>query len=142
MVSLLSLNLSLNYFPPILHLNPHFLTELTSALTSRGPNDEIAQDNLDLFHHIFNLSLDGNLFLAPISPNPQRVLDLGTGTGIWAIDFADQYPSAAVVATDLSPIQPPNVPPNLEFQLMTLHYHGRFEKRVLTLFTRDAFMVL
>lgn len=45
------------------------------------------------------------------------MLDLGTGTGIWAIDFADQFPSASVIATDLSPIQPACVPPNLEFQI-------------------------
>ncbi|KAH8769255.1 S-adenosyl-L-methionine-dependent methyltransferase [Hyaloscypha finlandica] len=82
-----------------------------------GPNDEPAQDNLDLFHHIFTLTLEGKLFLAPISPFPQRVLDIGTGTGIWAIDFADQFPSASVVATDLTPIQPCDVPPNLEFQI-------------------------
>jgi SAM-dependent methyltransferase len=83
----------------------------------RGPNDETAQDNLDLFHHIFTLTLNGSLFLAPITSNPQHVLDLGTGTGIWAIDFADQFPSASVIATDLSPIQPSIVPPNLEFQI-------------------------
>lgn len=47
------------------------------AGTYWGPNDEKAQDNLDLFHHIFNLSLDGRLFLAPIGPDPQRVLDIG-----------------------------------------------------------------
>ena len=41
----------------------------------------------------------------------------GTGTGIWAIDFADAYPSASVIATDLTPIQPQMVPPNLEFQI-------------------------
>ncbi|CZS95211.1 related to TAM domain methyltransferase [Rhynchosporium agropyri] len=87
------------------------------AGTYWGPNDDTAQENLDLFHHIFNLSLDGNLFLAPIGPNPQRILDIGTGTGIWAIDVADQYPSASVVATDLSAIQPSDVPPNLEFQI-------------------------
>ncbi len=50
--------------------------------------------------------LDGKLYLAPIGKNPQRVLDIGTGTGIvrtptvvslslmnelgiWAIDFAE-----------------------------------------------------
>ncbi|CAL3971604.1 unnamed protein product [Diplocarpon coronariae] len=87
------------------------------AGTYWGPNDDNAQENLDLFHHIFSLTFDGRLFLAPIAPNPQRVIDLGTGTGIWAIDFADQFPSAAVVATDLSPIQPADVPPNLEFQI-------------------------
>jgi ubiquinone/menaquinone biosynthesis C-methylase UbiE len=32
--------------------------------------------------------LNGELLIAPIE-NPQRVLDLGTGTGIWAIDFAE-----------------------------------------------------
>jgi ubiquinone/menaquinone biosynthesis C-methylase UbiE len=39
-------------------------------------------------HHVFNLALDGKLVFAPIK-NPQRVLDAGTGTGIWAIDFAE-----------------------------------------------------
>ncbi|KAI9738286.1 MAG: hypothetical protein M1834_008784 [Cirrosporium novae-zelandiae] len=33
---------------------------------------------------------EGELCLAPISTHPQRVLDLGTGTGIWAMDFAEQ----------------------------------------------------
>jgi len=61
--------------------------------------------------------LDNKLFLAPIGPDPLKVLDIGTGTGIWAIDFADQYPSALVIGTDLSPIQPTYVPPNLQFEI-------------------------
>lgn len=81
-----------------------------------GPNDEEAQDNLDLFHHIFTLTFGGHLHLAPLK-DPQRVLDIGTGTGIWAIEFGDANPSASVVATDLSPIQPDLVPPNVEFQI-------------------------
>jgi methylase of polypeptide subunit release factors len=31
--------------------------------------------------------LDGKLYLAPIKPNLQHVLDVGTGTGSWAIEF-------------------------------------------------------
>jgi ubiquinone/menaquinone biosynthesis C-methylase UbiE len=32
--------------------------------------------------------LKGELHRAPVK-DPQRVLDIGTGTGIWAIDFAE-----------------------------------------------------
>jgi ubiquinone/menaquinone biosynthesis C-methylase UbiE len=44
---------------------------------------------MDLCHHIYSLLLKGKLHTAPIVESPQRVLDLGTGTGIWAIDFAE-----------------------------------------------------
>jgi SAM-dependent methyltransferase len=79
------------------------------------PNDEAEQNRLDFYHHLCRLMIGGRLFRAPIGGNPQRVLDLGTGTGIWAIDFADEYPSALVIGTDLSPIQPNSVPPNCKF---------------------------
>ena len=52
------------------------------------PNDESEQDRLDLFHHMFLLLLGGRLYLAPLE-NTRKVLDVGTGTGIWAIDFAE-----------------------------------------------------
>lgn len=81
------------------------------------PNDEQEQDRLDLLHHIFTLILGGKLYDAPIHPPPQRVLDIGTGTGIWAIDFADEYPGCEVLGTDLSPIQPTWVPANLKFYI-------------------------
>jgi ubiquinone/menaquinone biosynthesis C-methylase UbiE len=44
---------------------------------------------MDLAHYISTLVLDNKLYRAPIASNPQRVLDLGTGTGIWAMDFAE-----------------------------------------------------
>ena len=81
------------------------------------PNDEGEQDRQDLLHHVRNLTLGGALFRAPLRSSLQRVLDVGTGTGIWAVDFADQFPSASVIGTDLSPIQPSWVPPNLQFQV-------------------------
>lgn len=83
----------------------------------RCPNDDAANEQLDIGHHIYLQLLDNKLFLAPITPHPQMVLDIATGTGIWAIDFADQYPSATVIGTDLSPIQPSHVPPNLQFEI-------------------------
>ncbi|OCL06650.1 S-adenosyl-L-methionine-dependent methyltransferase [Glonium stellatum] len=79
------------------------------------PNDEVEKDRLDLQHHAFRLTLDGALYRAPIPNNVQNVLDVGCGTGIWAIEFAEEHPSAKVLGTDLSPIQPTEVPPNCSF---------------------------
>ncbi|KAL1962435.1 hypothetical protein VTN77DRAFT_9706 [Rasamsonia byssochlamydoides] len=78
------------------------------------PNDKTESDRLDMLHEMTLTIMGRKLFLAPIS-SPQRVIDLGTGTGIWAIDFADQFPSAEVIGSDLSPTQPSFVPPNVRF---------------------------
>lgn len=79
------------------------------------PNDAQEQDRLDLHHHIYRLGLNGALHRAPLSPDIKRALDFGTGTGIWAIDFADERPGCQVIGSDLSPIQPEWLPPNLKF---------------------------
>jgi hypothetical protein len=42
---------------------------------------------LDLQHHLYRLTLDGKLYLSPIKDDVQNVLDIGTGTGLWAIEF-------------------------------------------------------
>ncbi|OJJ50002.1 hypothetical protein ASPZODRAFT_22702 [Penicilliopsis zonata CBS 506.65] len=95
------------------------------------PNDEEEQDRMDFLHHIYGMLLGGELHLAPIKTPPGRVLDLGTGTGIWAIDFADQYPSAEVIGNDLSPIQPGWVPANCVFEVDDFEaeweYHHPFD---------------
>ncbi|KAL2755477.1 hypothetical protein ACRALDRAFT_1071246 [Sodiomyces alcalophilus JCM 7366] len=81
-------------------------------------NDDQANETLDLIHHASTLSLGGKLYLAPLDKKRvQRALDLGTGTGIWAMDFADEFPAAQVTGTDISPIQPSWVPPNLQFEM-------------------------
>ncbi len=48
---------------------------------------------------------------------PQRVLDVGTGTGEWAIAMAEKYPDADVTGIDLSAIQPDAVPHNVYFEI-------------------------
>ncbi|EWZ31415.1 hypothetical protein FOCG_08515 [Fusarium oxysporum f. sp. radicis-lycopersici 26381] len=81
-----------------------------------GPNDERQNNGLDIAHHFMVMLKDDKLFDAPIT-RPSRVLDVGTGTGIWAIDMADANPSAEITGTDISPIQPAWVPPNCQFHI-------------------------
>ncbi|RDA92019.1 hypothetical protein CP533_0998 [Ophiocordyceps camponoti-saundersi (nom. inval.)] len=78
------------------------------------PNDDIEKEREDLKHAMLLELTDGVLFYAPVE-NPRRILDIGTGTGIWAIQVGDQYPGAHVMGIDLTPIQPIWVPPNVEF---------------------------
>lgn len=49
------------------------------------PNDEAHSEVMDMNHHLNTLLLGDKLFLAPIPNDVQNVLDIGTGTGIWAM---------------------------------------------------------
>ncbi len=54
---------------------------------------EIVLNKADLQHHLFTLTFDGKLHIAPIEElkgGIHNVLDIGTGTGIWAIDFGTE----------------------------------------------------
>lgn len=64
------------------------LSDLRSEVDLPGymmPNDERESDRLDMHHHLATLLLRGKLHVAPIAENPQRVLDVGTGTGICSL---------------------------------------------------------
>ncbi|ETS85393.1 hypothetical protein PFICI_03418 [Pestalotiopsis fici W106-1] len=79
------------------------------------PNDAAEQDRLDFQYQMFVMALDGRLALAPMTTSPGLVLDVATGTGIWAIQFAEQNPDSHIVGTALSGIQPVNRPQNGDF---------------------------
>ncbi|TGZ81390.1 S-adenosyl-L-methionine-dependent methyltransferase [Ascodesmis nigricans] len=70
------------------------------------PNDEQEQDRMQIMDQMMNLLLNGDLHTVPLE-NPCRILDVGTGTGIWACDMAHKFPNARVFGLDLSSIQVP-----------------------------------
>lgn len=82
------------------------------------PNDALEQERLDLAHEMWRLLLFGDLAWVPFADEPKQVLDIGTGTGIWAIEFAEQHPASNVIGTDISLIQPPegSIPSNCTFE--------------------------
>ncbi|KAK1779966.1 S-adenosyl-L-methionine-dependent methyltransferase [Copromyces sp. CBS 386.78] len=86
------------------------------------PIDELEKDRLDMFHHLFLLTRNGELFSAPFqNQDSPRILDLGCGTGIWAIDMQDRYPvHGRVVGVDLALIQPEYIPEHLQFDKMDI----------------------
>ncbi|KAK4235348.1 S-adenosyl-L-methionine-dependent methyltransferase [Achaetomium macrosporum] len=92
------------------------------------PNDDAEVERLDLQHHIVKFTLDDQLCLCPKKDGAKRVLDLGTGTGIWCIEYADEYPEAEVIGVDLSPVQPNCVPPNCRFEIDDLEKDWTWSK--------------
>jgi len=80
-----------------------------------------------MVHQMLLVLKQGKLFHAPVA-NPRQVLDVGTGTGIWAIDVADHFRSATVTGVDLSPTQPQHVPPNCKFQIDDASKEWTFRK--------------
>lgn len=81
------------------------------------PNDLAERERLALQHAALGLLFNNNLYFAPLSKTypPRRILDIATGTGEWAIEMGDEFPNSQITATDLSPIQPEEVPPNVTF---------------------------
>ncbi|EWC48465.1 hypothetical protein DRE_02234 [Drechslerella stenobrocha 248] len=94
------------------------------------PNDDRENERLDLQHHVFRLLKGGDLHTIPNAQfKNAKVLDVGTGTGIWAIDFADEYPEAKIRGIDLSPTQPEWVPENVVFEIDNLEDQWNFTSK-------------
>ncbi|OCF75688.1 hypothetical protein I204_02980 [Kwoniella mangroviensis CBS 8886] len=96
-------------------------------VTAGYPIDLIEQERQEAEHHLLRILL-GYPYHGPVLDilksssrmNRKRILDMGTGTGIWATDMADLFPHVDVIGTDEVDIQPELVPPNCEFYISDL----------------------
>lgn len=81
------------------------------------PNDKRHIHAMEIMYHAVLVQMGGKLYFSPLEkPKVLKILDIATGLGLWAVDFADEIPNAEV-GTDVTPIQPSWVPPNVKFQL-------------------------
>ncbi|KAF4339727.1 hypothetical protein FBEOM_6377 [Fusarium beomiforme] len=100
------------------------------------PNDDIENERLDLQHHLFLLTFEERLHAAPLPKTLKRAFDAGCGTGIWAIEFADEHPECEVIGVDLSPIQPSAIPPNASFYVDDLEESWDYSTKFDFVFAR------
>ncbi|KAG8931451.1 hypothetical protein FRC01_001275 [Tulasnella sp. 417] len=106
------------------------------------PADTHEHSRLDIQHlalrlHLGSLYASKHLVEAALQPNPYAkpaVLDVGTGSGRWALDMAIQFPHADVVGLDIVPpvlLTDADVPDNCRFEvddanLSFAHYESAF----------------
>jgi ubiquinone/menaquinone biosynthesis C-methylase UbiE len=64
------------------------------------PYDDLEFTRQDFEHHLLRQAFKVNV-LAPVG-HPRAILDVGLGTGRWALEVAAQFPSARVIGMDLT----------------------------------------
>lgn len=74
-------------------------------------------ERLDALHEGVTGFLGGRLTFAELG-NPKRILEVGAGSGAWAVHAANDYPNAEVIAIDISPLPERALPKNLRFLQM------------------------
>ncbi|PVF97732.1 S-adenosyl-L-methionine-dependent methyltransferase [Serendipita vermifera] len=64
--------------------------------------------------------------------DPRRILDLGSGTGVWCIEMALKFPHVEVLGIDLKPTSKEGLPPNCSFLVHDINtglskFHGLYD---------------
>ncbi|KAH8594763.1 putative Demethylmenaquinone methyltransferase [Bisporella sp. PMI_857] len=80
------------------------------------PIDELEQARLLMLSSVFYEIIDHRYTTIDLS-NPTKILDIGTGTGEWAMEMAEEYPNAEIIGTDVAKIQPDATPLNVFFEI-------------------------
>ncbi|CAO3573013.1 unnamed protein product [Mortierella alpina] len=87
------------------------------------PNDLTESDRLDAQHYIVRYCFQGNYNVKLDRTAQLKILDVATGTGVWALEMAQEFPTAEVHGVDISPMYPTAktsdkpIPSNCHFRL-------------------------
>jgi len=57
-----------------------------------GPNDEANQTGMDIQHYVWTAAYGDVMHMAPISDDIESAVDIGTGTGLWAMWVVSESP--------------------------------------------------
>jgi len=88
------------------------------------PADQAEYERLDKQHLMHKLALGALYYpidlvqaaLEPVEGEHKAIMDLGTGSGIWAVEMAAAFPNVQVVGFDLAPYMNRPRPPNCYFE--------------------------
>ncbi|KAH6971232.1 S-adenosyl-L-methionine-dependent methyltransferase [Ilyonectria sp. MPI-CAGE-AT-0026] len=105
-----------------------FVKKLTKSSVRYGlvPNSPQEQDRNVIQHTIMIDVFRGRFHLAPISSKPRRVLDVGTGPGTWALEFAQKHPYCSVLGVDIEPVKPAATRSNCSFMTVDITHDWDF----------------
>ncbi|KAJ7028972.1 S-adenosyl-L-methionine-dependent methyltransferase [Mycena alexandri] len=85
-------------------------------------------ERLEKQHLAFTEYFGGRLGPAPlIKLQPHRIMELGCGSGTWAIQAANEFPVSQVIAVDQSPPPDQILPANMNFQQADITKKLNFE---------------
>ncbi|RKP10543.1 S-adenosyl-L-methionine-dependent methyltransferase [Thamnocephalis sphaerospora] len=80
------------------------------------PNDLDEVDRLDLQHYAIQ-QVTQKRYHAPLT-SPKRAIDIGTGSGVWMMEMATDFPSCEFLGVDIAPLQPTTIlPRNCRFEM-------------------------
>lgn len=91
------------------------------------PYDKDERRRIELQHKLYRVCLDGALTSTRLPLDTAKIVDLGTGTGVWAVEMAARYPQAHITGVDVYPIQRrKGVPPNVAFEIDDIENPWKF----------------
>ncbi|KAK8008170.1 hypothetical protein PG991_010721 [Apiospora marii] len=97
------------------------------------PESDSQQRQARARHRLYTAVLDGNLTCCKLPSKVNRVLDIGSGIGCWAVDIARQHPEAQVTCIDHHAVCLRDAPSNVSLHVADLNRDWPVEPNSLDL---------